>query len=381
MNGTKRINARTYLPILLLSGISFAGLSGCSTAPHRSQAAEPETVSNVSIVTAEKASIPDWLEAVGTVRAAQTSQVSSQALGNILEIRVHEGDRVEAGQVLAQIDDAQPRAAMEQATAALNAAEKESAAADSDLALAESTLKRYQQLYDKKSLSPQEFDEVKARYQSTEARRDATRAAQSQATAALTQAQTALAYTSVRAPFSGVVTERTVDAGAFASPGMPILTIEDTRNFRLEVTVDERDMGLLRMGQSAAVTIDAFGAPEISGKVVQIVPAADPASRSFVVKIALPAEGRLRSGLFGRAHFARAARSALLIPVASIVQRGQLQSVYVLDAGQIAQLRYVTVGNRVADKIEVLSGLQEGDRIVAQPGDRSLGGKRIAIQP
>ena len=126
----------------------------------------------------------------------------------------------------------------------LTAAEKEVSAADSDLALAESTLKRYQQLYEKKSVSPQEFDEIKARYQSAEARRDMARAGQAQANAALTQARTTLGYTQIRAPFSGVVTDKKADAGTLASPGMPIFTLEDTRSFRLEVTVDESDIQL-----------------------------------------------------------------------------------------------------------------------------------------
>ena len=211
------------------------------------------------MIVAQKTTVPDWLEAVGTVRAAQTSQVASQMMGNIVEIRAHEGDRVQSGQVLAIIDDAQPRSAVDQATAALTAAEKEVSAADSDLALAEATLKRYQQLYEKKSVSPQEFDEIKARYQSAEARRDMARAGQAQANAALTQARTSLGYTRIRAPFAGVVTEKKADAGTLASPGMPIFTIEDTRRYRLEVTVDESELRLVRVGQVSPVMIDALG--------------------------------------------------------------------------------------------------------------------------
>src|SRR6202165_4023816 len=154
-------------------------------------------------------------------------------MGTIVEIRSHEGDRVQNGQVLAIIDDAQPRSAADQATAALAVAEKEVSAADSDLILAQTTLQRYQQLYDKKSVSPQEFDEIKARYQSAEARRDMARAGQTQASAVLTQAQTSLSYTRIRAPFSGVVTEKKADVGTLASPGTPIFTLEDTRSYRL----------------------------------------------------------------------------------------------------------------------------------------------------
>jgi RND family efflux transporter MFP subunit len=362
-----------YVLIMALSGV----VAGC-TNERRAASAPPETVSNVSVIVAQKTTVHDWLEAVGTVRAAQTSQVSSQVMGNIVEIRAHEGDRVQGGQVLAILDDAQSRSATDQAMAAVTAAEKELFAADSDLALAGATLKRYQQLYEKKSVSPQEFDEIKARYQSAGARRDMARAGQAQANAGLTQARTSLGYTRIRAPFAGVVTGKKVDAGMLASPGMPIFTIEDTRRYRLEVTVDERELRLVRIEQVSPVTIDALGNVQLSGKVVQIVPAADPASRSFLVKVELPPDARLRSGLFGRARFPRGERSALLIPRTSLVERGQLQGIYVLDANQIAGLRYLALGRSAGEQIEVLSGLQDGEKLVVAPGGRELSGKRIA---
>lgn len=363
------------LLIAVLSGV----LAGC-TNERRTAPAAPETVSNVSVTVAQKTIVPDWLEAVGTVHAAQTSQVASQMMGNIVEIRASEGDRVRSGQVLAVIDDAQRRSGVEQATAAVTAAEKEVSAGDSDLALAEATLKRYQQLYEKKSVSPQEFDEIKARYQSAEARRDMARAGQAQANAALTQARTSLGYAQLRAPFAGLVTEKKADAGTLASPGMPIFTIEDTRSFRLEAAVDESDIRIVRIGQVVPVTVDALGNTELSGKVVQIVPAADPASRSFLVKIELPSDSRLRSGLFGRARFPRGERTSLLIPRSAVVARGQLHGVYVIDANQIAGLRYITLGKTAGQQVEVLSGLQDGEKMIAAPGDRELGGKRIAAE-
>jgi len=361
--------------IVVLSGV----LAGCTNA-RRAVSVPPETVSNVSIIVAQKTTVRDWVEAVGTVRATQTSQVSSQVMSNIVEIRAHEGDRVQSGQALAILDDAQSRSGTDQAMAAVTAAEKELSAADSDLALAGATLKRYQELYEKKSVSPQEFDEIKARYQSAEARRDMAQAGQAQATAGLTQARTALGYTRIRAPFAGVVTEKRADAGMLASPGMPIFTIEDTRRYRLEVTVDESELGLVRIEQVSPVTIDALRNAELSGKVVEIVPAADPASRSFLVKVELPADSRLRSGLFGRARFPSGERPALLIPQASVVEHGQLQGIYVLDANQIASLRYVSLGQSAGEQIEVLSGLQDGEKLVAAPGDRELSGKRIALR-
>jgi RND family efflux transporter MFP subunit len=370
----------TFALLALLIAVFSSLLIGCSREPAATPAV-PETVSGVSVVVAKKASIPDWLEGVGTVRSAQASQVASQMMGNILEIRVHEGDRVDKGQVLAVLDDSQPRAVVEQSTAAVTSAEKEVSAAESNFLLAESTLKRYQQLFEKKSLSPQEFDEVKARYQAAEARRDMARAGKVQADAALARARTSLAYAQIRAPFAGVVTEKKADPGTLASPGMQIFTIEDTRSYRLEVPVDESDIRHIHLAQGAPVLIDALGNAEIPGRVAQIVPAADPASRSFLVKVSLPADSRLRSGMFGRVRFERGERTAVLIPPGAIVTRGQLQGVYVIDANQIAGLRYVTLGKTVGAEVEVLSGLQDGEQLVAAPSDRELGGKRISTRP
>ena len=372
--------SRALVAVCALTVVFGAALSGCSNSQH-AETLTPETVSDVSVIVAHKEAAPDWLEAVGTVRASQTSQVASQSMGTIREIRAQEGDLVQAGQVLATIDDSQPRAAVDQAAAAVSTADKEVSAADSDLALAESTLKRYQQLFDKKSVSPQEFDEIKARRQSMEARRDMARAGQGQANAVLAQARTSLGYTLIHAPFAGAVTEKQADAGALASPGTPLFTIEDTRNYRLEVSVDENNIRIVRAGQKVPVFLDSLGNAELSGKVTQIVPAADPSSRSFLVKIALPADAHLHSGLFGRARFPLGQQQTLMIPRAAIVERGQLQGVYVIDANRMSQLRYVTLGKVAGQQVEILSGLQEGETIVADPGTRELGGKQIALHP
>ncbi len=361
---------------MLLSAVS---LVGCSNEEIRT-AASPETVRNLSVLAVQQANIPDLLDAVGTVRAAQTSLVASQMMGNIVEIRAHEGDHVQRGQVLAVIDDSLPRAALDRAAAGDLAAQQQLVAADSDLALAESTLKRYRTLYEKKSVSPQEFDEVKARQQAALARRDMAKAGQAEAQAVLSQARTSLDYARIRAPFDGVVTEKKTDSGTLASPGMPIFTLEDVRRYRLEATVNENDLPCVRAGEQVSVIIDAIDNAGLKGKVVQIVPAADAASRTFLVKIDLPTETRLRSGLFGRAQFSRGERQALLVPRSAVVERGQLQGIYVLDQNQVANFRYITLGKPSGAEVEVLAGLQSGEQLVAKPGAVDLNGKRIEVQ-
>ena len=376
---TAKQRSRMKLASVVTAGLlllALATLVGCSSERETASTA-PETVSNVSVLSVQSANVPDLVEAVGTLRAAQTSELAGQMMANIVEIRVHEGDRVQRGQVLAVLDEAQPRAALDRATAADLASQQGIMAADSDLALAESTFKRYQTLYEKKSVSPQEFDEVKARYQAAEARRDMARAAQTQAKAALQQAHTALGYTRILAPFDGLVTEKKADVGALVSPGMPIFTVEDLHRYRLEATVNETDLRYVRMGQQAPVIIDAVGDRELKGRVVEIVPAADAASRSFLVKIEIPSDPALRSGLFGRAQFSRGERSSLLIPRTAVVERGQLQGIYVLDQNKIAGLRYITLGKPSGAQVEVLAGLQAGETLISDPGSRELIGKKI----
>jgi RND family efflux transporter MFP subunit len=363
--------------LLLLAGFSLAG---CATEQNRT-APSPETVRNIPVLAAQQATVPDLLEAIGTVRPTQSSEVASQMMGNIVEVRAQEGDHVQRGQVLAVIDDSQPRAAVDRATAAELAAQQQLAGAESELALAESTLRRYQTLFEKKSVSPQEFEEVKARQQGALARRDMAKAGQAQAQAALSQARTSLDYTRIRAPFDGVVTAKKADSGALASPGMPIFTVEDAHRYRLEATVNENDLRYVRTGEKVAVAIDALDNAGLKGKVVQIVPAADPSSRTFLVKIELPADPRLRSGLFGRAEFSRGERRALLIPRSAVVERGQLQGIYVLDQNQVASLRYITLGKPSGAEVEVLAGLEDGERLLDKPGAVDLNGKRVEARP
>jgi len=356
-----------------------AVLSSCASS-RKATSVTPETVHDVTLVKVQETMVPDTFEVIGTVRAWQSAAVASQVTGYVISINVREGDSVKQGQILAIVDGSQLLASVDQAQAAASAAHQALTAADSELALASSTLQRYQSLYEKKSLSPQEYDEVKTRFQAATARRDMARAGQEQATAALRQSQTILGHTRIRAPFNGTVTARLADPGTLATPGTTLLTVEAAGRYRLELTIDERDLKYVRLGQNAPIFIDAIGAQPLDGKVEQILPAADPASRSFTIKIELPANAALRSGLFGRGQFSRGQRKSLVIPRTAVLQRGQLREVYVVGDDRIATLRYITLGFPTETQVEVLSGLSPGETLVAVPGDRELGGKRIEVR-
>jgi RND family efflux transporter MFP subunit len=368
-----------YFVTTLSLGSFLLASSGCSSEKREALPA-PETVRDVQSAVVQRTSVPAYYEAVGTVRPIQSAQVAAQTMGNIVRMNVREGDRVSKGQVLAIIDDSQTKAGLDRAIAGQNAAQQEIAAANAEYALAESTLKRYQVLYDRKSVSPHEFDEVKTRYEAAKARKELALAGDAGAEAAVSQARTSLGYTQVRAPFSGTVIAKMAETGNLAAPGAPLYTLEDVSMFRLEATVDESGMGTVRLGESVAVTLDAIGGKSFTGKVVEIVPAADPVSRSFVVKVQLPKDSAIRSGVFGRAGFPVGTREGLPIPNTAVVKRGSMQAVYVLGPDEIASLRYVTLGTRADNTVEVLSGLESGERIVTNPGDRELNGKRAGVR-
>ena len=367
---------------LLLLGMVSTGLGGLMACNKDSQHATvtPEVLHKVTLLTAQKAMAPEYIEATGTVRAAQSALLSSQVMGTVARVNVREGDRVRRGEVLITIDAAQQRSAYSGATAALSASQQTIAAADADYALAEATMQRYQALFDKKSVSPQEYDEVKTRLAVAKARRDVASAGRVQAEAAVAAADIAVGFTRIRAPFDGVVVAKLADASAMASPGVPLLAIEDPTRFRLEAAVDESQISMVRMGDSIPVVIDSLGSQTITGKVVQIVPTADPVSRTFVVKIDLPVNQQIRSGQFGRARFTRGERQAILVPQNALLHRGQLEGVYVVGKDNVATLRYVTVGKLSANQAEVLSGLETGDRIVAEPEERDFSGKQIGVR-
>lgn len=337
----------------------------------------PERLDGVRLVHATTQQVADQAESVGTVRAQESATLSAQVMGTVSRITVREGARVKAGQVLVVLSASQLEADTQRARAGVAAASEQIAAAESDAALAVSTLKRYDMLKAQKSVSPQEYDEVAARAQASSARVAALRSQQSAARAAESAAHTMQGYARIRAPFSGVVTARLADPGVVAAPGVPLLTMEKAGALQAEIPVDESLLASLKPGATLSVIVDGLGNTALPGKIAQIVPAADPASRSFLVKIALPAAEGVHSGMSARASVARGTRTAILVPASAVAARGSLHAVYAVGTDGIISLRYVTLGKTAVGQVEVLSGLSGNEALVDTPGDRELTGKRI----
>jgi RND family efflux transporter MFP subunit len=366
-----------WASLLAASGVMIAGCHGGESA------ATPGTVQTMQarVVESQEQQVPVSLRSTGTIHARETAVVSAQVMGRIQQVMVREGDSVRAGQTLVVLDDAALRASTDQAQAAVKAAQSEQTAAQTDAKLAASTLQRYKQLQAEKSVSPQEMDEVSRRAEAAAARLEAVSAQTDAARAQESGARTMLSYTRLLAPFSGIVTARMADPGTMASPGVPLLQVDQAGVLQLDATVDESAIGAIHKGMKTQVAFDGGNSASLAGTVAEIVPAADPASHSFLVKIDLASSSQLRAGMYGTAEFSNGTRQAILIPRSAVVMRGSLASAYILDGQGIAQLRSLTLGAAQGNLIEVLSGISSGEKLVDAPSDRDLAGKRIEVQP
>jgi RND family efflux transporter MFP subunit len=319
---------------------------------------------------------PSTYEATGTVRAKTTATISSKLMGYAREVRAQIGDRVREGQPMVVLDArdletsvARAEAGREEVKSAIPGAESAVALARSQLDLAQVTFNRLQDLLNKRSITNQEYDEASARLKAAQAALDMARARRTQLDAKMAQIEQEVraagiqrGYSEIIAPFFGTIITKSIDPGTLVVPGASLFTIERDGAYRLEVSVEESLLSLARVGKKVSVTIDGIDRT-FPARVAEVVPLVDAAARTGTVKIDLPSLPELRSGLFGRALFDTGGRKVLTVPSAGVMERGQLQSVYIAE-NNIAHTRLVTVGTTVKDRVEVLSGLNQGDRMI-----------------
>jgi RND family efflux transporter MFP subunit len=367
-------------------------LTGCGGVPREKPAASSAPAVAVSTVTAATATWPSIYEAVGTVRARTSALISAKLMGYVRAVDVETGDHVREGQLLVTLDardlDVNSRraeAAREEVRTAVPEADSAVEAAKANLDLAQATFGRMRELFQKKSISNQEFDEVSAKLKAAQAAYEMARARRVQLDAKLAQAdqevrstEVARSYARVLAPFTGVVTAKSVEPGSLAVPGAALFTMERQGAYRFEVSVEEGHLAAIRIGQPASVTLDSVDRV-LDLRVSEIVPTVDAASRAYTVKIDLPALPALRSGVFGRAAFQLGSRSLLEIPAEAVTERGQLQSVLVAGGG-VARTRLITAGQRVKDRVEVLSGLSAGEKVIFPLPPGLADGARVEVR-
>lgn len=391
----------------IVVGVALAAGAACSPKEEpRSGPAPAPTPIDVQVASVAARRMGRTIEPVGTVRARTQVVISARMVASVVGVHVSEGQPVKRGDLLVTLDDRdvsarlrsaeagvrEARTAIEETERAISASARALDGARAQRDLAQATLGRYRTLLDRRAVAPQEYDEVTARARAAEAevaRREETHAglearratvnariehAQAEAVAAAVP----VGFARLTAPLDGVVVAKAVEVGTLAAPGVALLTLEDAR-YRLEVSVEESDVKAIRVGQSVPVVIDAVGA-ERRGPVAEIAPAADPASRTVAVKIDLPPDPLLRSGLYGRARFVTGEGMVLSVARSAVVERGQLQGVFVVDAGGVARFRLVKAGRALDGAVEILSGLGEGERVVVDGAERLADGAPVKVR-
>jgi RND family efflux transporter MFP subunit len=369
-------------------------MAACSGSDHAPPEAtrDPVAVTVAPVTTVETA---ERLEAGGVVAAQETASVSSRLVATIVSVRVKAGDHVRTGDVLLTLDARDVVEHTQQARANALAAEKslaqartEQRAAEAEHRLASAWQRRIAALHARNSATDQERDEADARLAAAAARVAGTEAAIESAEAHLVSARAAAgaatateSYTSVRAPFDGLITERLIDPGNLAAPGVPLLRIESDGARQVIVRVDEARAAYVHPGDRVDVDIDEAGESTgdekaRQGVVAEVAHAVGVDQRAFTVKVTIAGTVTARSGTFARVVFRGPPRRALLVPTDAIHRHGQVSSVYVVRDG-VARLRLIQAGPPSPAGVEVLAGLDAGESVVTSPIAGVADGTRI----
>jgi RND family efflux transporter MFP subunit len=289
-------------------------------------------------------------EVVGTVRAQRRTVVEAKVMGRIVSLESRLGHGVQTGDLLVQLEAPELSARRDQARVVL-----EQAARERD---------RFQGLVQQKTVSPQEFDVVESRWRV--------------AKAGLAEAETLLGYTRVVAPFDAAVSRKLAEVGDLATPGRPLLELEVPGELRLEADVGEGLIERLQVQQSVSVRVGRDLV--LTGKVAEIAPAADPVSRTFLVKVDMPNTAGVRSGQFGRLAVPLGASPILRVPTTAVLRRGQLEYVLVAVEGT-ARLRLVRTGRVLGDAVELISGMEPAERVVVGGVASVVDGQKLEVTP
>lgn len=327
--------------------------AGCHDAARPSAGSTPGPAQPpvaVRVETVAKKSVLATEEVVGTVRSRLRATIEAKVSGRIGKMLVTQGQPVKAGDPIAELDAREIQARLDQALAQREQAERE--------------LKRLEDLFKQQVVTQQEIDAVQARARV--------------ARAAVVEAETMSGYVKIAAPFDGVVTRKLADVGDLALPGKPLVEMEDASALRLEADVPEALINRIQKGAQLSVRLPTLEL-ELTGTVSEIAPAGDPVSRTFLIKLDLPARPGLRAGLFGRVAVPVSEGTSLRVPAAAVAQRGQMEMVFVVTDGR-AVMRLVKTGRRFGPEVELLAGVTAGESIVAEVPSQLRDGQPVEVR-
>ncbi|XSG83736.1 MAG: efflux RND transporter periplasmic adaptor subunit [Methylohalobius sp. ZOD2] len=314
--------------------------------PGQTEVSPPPTKGDIVTVTRE--TLPIRLSWPATVVSHTVARIAPKFPGRIIEITVRPGDSVQAGHLLVQLDASQIRAQWQAAQAALASARALAERAEADA-------RRLRNLFAQEAATRQDLDAALAAERSTRAQVEAARHR-------VEAIRTQLQETELQAPFAGNVIERRADPGDMGLPGQPILVLQDPDRLQVETAVPERCLGSSKVGDPLAVEIPGAQL-KLTARITERAAAADPLTHTVLVKAILPAHRSITPGAFAWARQACGKREALLLPATAVRRVGQLEEVTQVKNG-VAQVRLVRTGQRHDNRVEILSGLQAGDRVL-----------------
>jgi membrane fusion protein (multidrug efflux system) len=345
------MDQRLFLKNVCIFLLTIALLGGCKDS-HKKDSSTPETLPpvKVQLIAVEKIQMANQIEILGTVQAAKRAVISSRISGNIVELLVAPGSRVHHGEKLVQINAEEISARLMQAKAQLDQASR--------------NLQREQKLLAKKAATPETVKGLedgekiaRANYQG---------------------ARTMLSYTMISAPFDGLITRKLIDVGDLATPGKPLLHIENVNNLQVMADVPETIVENIHLNMEMQITIPTSNLT-IQGTVSEIAPAADPRSRTVPIKLSIENHKSLRSGQFARVTLPGAEVQTILVPAEGILPLGQMERVFIAVDGK-ARLRLVRTGKRYQQGVEILSGLSPGDTLIITTNKLLKDGQPIVFQ-
>lgn len=346
----------------LAAAVAFAfTLAGCGAEEHGKVKEEPARAVQAEVTAIQPVEVQSSTSTPGSVMALESVQVASRLMGYIKDIAVVEGQRVTTGQRLFTIDPLDIEGAVAQARLGLQQAEDALKDAKADY-------ERFEALYKDEVVSRQHYEKMKLNYDLAVSRA-------AQAKAGLSTAQGQLKYAVVTSPINGVVTQKLAMEGDIAAPGHPVLRVENPARLQVQTSVPEALFKTLKLGQTAQVEVDGLDKP-VPAKVARLSPAADPMSHTYMVKLDVAAEG-LQSGAFARVLFPMGSRLVLAVPKAAVLERAGITGVFVVDDQGRAQYRMVRTGAESDGRVEILSGLNPGDRVVTGNASAVNNGDRV----
>ena len=348
-------------PAAAALALAFA-LSGCGEKDKQQQATTPTATVKANIAVVQKAVLPIIATAPGGVIAEQQAQIASRLMGFIREMNVHEGQNVVAGQQLFTVDPTDIQGQVSQAKAGL-------AQAEAALADAKTDYTRFGNLYKEEAIPKQQWDKVRLQYQVAEQQAAAARAG-------LGTAAAQMRYATLTAPFAGIITQKLANVGDLAAPGRPVLMLENPSKLQVQTNVSSEVFAHLKLGDSVSLEAGDTGTA-VTGSIARLVPAADPATHTYLVKIDLPQGSGLKSGMYILVAFAIGQREGVRVPQSAVLDRAGITGVFVVDAQGIAHYRMVRVGEATDGQVEIQAGLVSGERVVTSGTTELQSGDKI----